>query len=130
MARAGRAGGGWRPGLLRRLTANTQELHADELRGEVSAHGATPIAMCADRERVCVAGTLRSLTLRPRAGTLTLEAELWDGTGSITLVWLGRRDIRGVAPGRNLIAQGRITLRGGRATIYNPSYQLRPNGGD
>lgn len=120
----------WMPALLRRLTANSQELHADELRDEVTHAGSTPIAQCQNRGRVCVTGTLRSITLRPRAGTLTLEADLWDGSGSITLVWLGRREIRGVRPGRNLTARGRLTHCGERPTIFNPSYELRAGPGD
>ena len=52
-----------------------------------------------DRERVRLRGTLRTVTLRPRGGVPALEAELFDGTGVITVVWLGRRRIAGIAPG-------------------------------
>ena len=75
---------------------------------------------------MCVAGTLRAVTLKPLAGVPTLEAELYDGTGSVTLVFLGRRRIRGVDPGRMLLARGRLTRREGRPTLYNPAYELRP----
>ncbi len=37
-------------------------------------------------------GTLRTVTVRPRGNSPTLQAELWDGSGSLTLVWLGRRE--------------------------------------
>ena len=54
-----------------------------------------------------------------------MEADLWDGTGNVTLIWLGRRDIAGIQPGRRMIVHGRIaTVRGDR-TIYNPRYELR-----
>jgi hypothetical protein len=59
-----------------------------------------------------------------------MEADLWDGTGSVTLIWLGRRDIPGIQPGRRLIVRGRITRIHGERAIYNPVYQLRPPGAD
>jgi hypothetical protein len=73
---------------------------------------------------VTVFGTIRSVTIRPRAGTPALEAELFDGSGSVTLVWLGRRTIAGIEPGRQLRADGRITSGEGRKLIYNPRYEL------
>jgi hypothetical protein len=59
-----------------------------------------------------------------------MEADLWDGTGSVTLLWLGRRDIPGVQPGRRLIVRDRIPRIRGARTIYNPRYQLRRSGSD
>ncbi len=67
------------------------------------------------------------MTLRPLAGVPTLEAELYDGTGTVTLIWLGRRRIRGIDCGRSLIARGRMTEHEGRPTIYNAAYELRPS---
>ena len=58
-----------------------------------------------------------------------MEAELWDGTGQVTLVWLGRRDIPGIQPGRRIVVHGRLTNRKGEPTIFNPSYELQPTGG-
>ncbi|HEY7144796.1 MAG TPA: amino acid permease [Streptosporangiaceae bacterium] len=118
------------PAPLRRLTAGRDALHAEELQAELHAEltevSVTPIADCADRARVDVAGTLRTVTLRPRGTSLTMEADLWDGTGSIKLIWLGRRDIPGIEPGRRLIVRGRIARIDGERTMYNPVYQLRP----
>ena len=88
------------------------------------APGATPVAACVDRTPVTVFGTVRSLTIRPRAGTPALEADLFDGSDVVTLVWLGRRTIAGVEPGRQLRASGRITSGEGRRLIYNPRYEL------
>lgn len=119
------------PGRLRRalsrLTADEMELESQELADESVSAGATHVAQCSIGAPVCVAGTLRAVVLRPRAGVPTLEAELYDGTGTVTLIWLGRRRIRGVDPGRQLVARGRLTRHDGRETIYNPSYELRPS---
>ena len=57
-----------------------------------------------------------------------MEAELWDGTGNVTLVWLGRREIPGIQPGRRIVVHGRLTSQHGQPTIFNPAYELRPAG--
>ena len=71
-------------------------------------------------------GTLRTVTLRPRGGVPALEAELFDGTDVVTIVWLGRRRIAGITPGRSIQVQGRIGRHDGMRTIYNPRYELIP----
>lgn len=116
------------PGLLRRavqaIAAEDDELDARDLRREAESVGATPVARCGERQRVTVRGTVRSLTLRPIGGTPTLEVELYDGTASVTLLWLGRREIAGIAPGRRLRATGCITTTGDRRVIFNPRYEI------
>ena len=117
-----------------RLLASREALHAAEVRQEVSellgAGGQPmPIADSRHREIVDVAGTLRAVSLRPRGSTLTMEAELWDGTGRVLLVWLGRRDIPGIQPGRKIVVHGRLTSVKGERAIYNPSYELQPAAG-
>ena len=123
-----------RPGfvrrLLSRLAADPDELDDEDLKAAIPAHGATPIAQCQDREAVCVHGTLRTVTFRPRAGVPALQAELWDGTGTVTVVWLGRRTIPGIDPGRAVKVRGRVTLLRGQRAIYNPVYELRPGASD
>ena len=44
----------------------------------------------------------------------------------VTLVWLGRRHIAGIEPGRQLTVRGRIAMREDRKVIYNPYYELEP----
>ncbi len=111
---------------LQKLTADPDTLHAADLQAECRDEGATPIADTAAHEYVDVAGTLRTVTLRPRGTSLTMEADLWDGTGSVTLIWLGRRDIPGIRPGRRITVHGRVAQVKDERTIYNPSYQLQP----
>jgi hypothetical protein len=113
---------------LSRLTADELELESKELQDESSSAGATHVSACSIGAPVCVAGSLRAVILRPRAGVPTLEAELYDGTGTVTLIWLGRRRIRGIEPGRSIVVHGRLTRQDGRETIYNPAYELRASG--
>ncbi|MEJ7702999.1 MAG: OB-fold nucleic acid binding domain-containing protein [Geodermatophilaceae bacterium] len=73
-----------------------------------------------------VTGRLKSVVYLPQGSVPTLEAELYDGSGSVVLVWLGRRQITGIEPGRTLTARGRIAENQGRRVIYNPWYELSP----
>ena len=114
--------------MLDRLSSSAQELHSEELLQETEATGCTRIGDIKDREVVSVTGTLRAVTLRPRAGVPALEAELYDGSAALDLVWLGRRDIAGIEPGRKIIASGRIAINRGRPVLFNPRYELRPVG--
>ena len=105
--------------------ANSTDQHARELRQAVHESGLVTIAEAPDRTRVHLSGTLRTVTLRPRGGVPALEAELFDGSGAITLVWLGRRQINGIGPGRQLEVEGRIGVQEGVRVMYNPRYELR-----
>ncbi len=114
--------------FLERLSSSEEDLRSAELREEAEGTGCTRISDCADRDLVRVTGTLRTVTLRPRAGVPTLEAELFDGSAALDVVWLGRRSIAGIEPGRKLIVWGRITASHGRPVMFNPKYELRPLG--
>ncbi|TMR18346.1 DNA-binding protein [Nonomuraea turkmeniaca] len=113
-------------GFLSRLASPQSEIEAQELREDADEVGATPIASCGGRRRFCVAGTLRTVTLRPRGGAPALEAELYDGSDVIDLVWLGRRKIAGIEPGRTVKAEGLVSMQDGRKVMFNPRYELRP----
>jgi hypothetical protein len=122
------AGLPWKAALppLRRLTAERETLQAEELQAEIEGRYTTPIGECGDREVANVTGILRAVTLRPRGPSLTMEADLWDGSGHVTLVWLGRRNIPGIHPGRRIVVRGRVARIKGERTIYNPAYELQP----
>ena len=106
--------------------ANTTEQHDRDLRRTHQEAGYQQIGSAPDREKVRLRGTLRTVTLRPRGGVPALEAELADGTGVLTVVWLGRRQIGGVVPGRSIAVQGRIGVHDGERILYNPRYELLP----
>jgi hypothetical protein len=119
-------GEGYLRRLVRRLTSDASELDADDLSRQVEQSGATKAVDCTSGQEVTVLGRLRSVELCPRAAVASLEAELFDGTEGVTLVWLGRRRIPGIEPGRRLRARGRIALRDGHKVLYNPYYELQP----
>jgi RecG-like helicase len=108
-----------------RLTSTSEEMDARELLEESIERGSTPVGRCRSGERVTVSGTIKALTLRPVGGVPALEAELFDGSGMLMLVWLGRRRIVGIDPGRSLTVHGRVTLQNGHRVMFNPAYELR-----
>jgi hypothetical protein len=113
--------------LRRSITrwASSDDLEAQDLRDDVALAGCCPIAEAGDRALVELQGSLSTVTLRPRGGVPALEAELYDGSGAITLVWLGRRRIVGIEPGRRVRVRGRIGVQDKTRIMFNPRYELR-----
>jgi hypothetical protein len=110
--------------MLRRFTASEAEIEAEELQRDVIKHGCRPARQVERGQLVSVTGRLRTVVYTPRTTVPTLEADLYDGSDVVTLVWLGRRQIAGIEPGRALTARGRVAIRDDRKVIYNPYYEL------
>ena len=106
--------------------ADSTDQEVRDLRKTHAEQGFVKIGDAPDREPVLLRGTLQTVTLRPRGGVPALEAELTDGTGMITIVWLGRRRITGIAPGRSMSVRGRIGQQDGQRILFNPRYELIP----
>ena len=114
---------GLRQGISRWASHSRDE--ARELRRTTEEAGLLTIADAPDREKVLLQGTLKTVTLRPRGGVPALEAELYDGSGMLTVIWLGRRRIAGIIPGRVIRIEGRIGVHDQARIMYNPRYELR-----
>jgi amino acid transporter len=84
----------------------------------------TPIAQLRWRQRATVEGRVRSVRMAPMSGAPSVEADLWDGSGGVTLVFYGRRAICGVTAGARMEVQGMVGERKGRLAICNPIYRL------
>jgi RecG-like helicase len=117
--------GGYLSRLVRKLTSDVEDLDADELSKKSEASGARRACDCRSGEEVTVLGRLRSVELCPTNEAATLQAELFDGTQGVTLIWLGRRRIPGIEPGRTIKAHGRMAERDGQKVLYNPYYELQ-----
>jgi len=100
-------------------------MEAQELKRDTVEAGCCLIAEAPNREHVELRGSLRTVTLRPRGGVPALEAELYDGSGTLTLIWLGRRRIAGIEPGRAITVHGRIGVQDKVRVLFNPRYELR-----
>jgi hypothetical protein len=93
---------------------------------DVTVEGAVPIGSVTERQRVRIAGRVHALRVQPWSGQPTLECTIVDGTGRITVVFLGRRRIAGIEPGARLVVDGMVGTRAGQQVILNPDYRLLP----
>ncbi len=119
-------------GFWHRWTRSQAEAEAAELQEHVhdaGEAGLTAIDCCTPGETVSVRGLVRSVTLRPRSTAPAVEVELYDGSGTVTVVWLGRRRIPGIDAGRTMVVHGRLTCNTENPTIFNPRYELKPSAG-
>jgi hypothetical protein len=119
----GTEGGSFRR-MLRRLTSDADTLDAADLSDDAERSGAQRAVECARGQEVTFLGRLRSVEFRPHDAEAALEAELFDGTEGVTLIWMGRRRIPGIEPGRTMRVRGRIAVRDGQKVLYNPFYEI------
>lgn len=54
----------------------------------------------------------------------TLELVVDDGTGALSIVFLGRRSIAGIDVGTRLTATATLGVFNGRLAMLNPTYEL------
>ncbi len=113
--------------LLKNLRTPPSELDITRLREFCTGQaGMTAIGEVHARQEVAVVGEICALRIVPRAGSPSLEATITDGSGSLVAVWMGRRQIAGVSPGRRIVVSGRVNpgSQGRRLFLYNPRYEL------
>jgi hypothetical protein len=110
--------------FARRILRSSDEIDSESLARESTDVGRQHIGDLVQRSVASVRGEIRSVTLRPSDEVAALDAELWDGTDVLHLLWLGRRSIPGIEPGVKLEATGRVTLHRDLVTIFNPAYQI------
>src|SRR5437899_11293603 len=114
--------------MLERLSKPVRELDQEKLRAFCETHGeATPIKQVHPREDAIIVGEIASLRIVPRAdGSQWLEATVTDGTGTVVVMWTGRRRIAGVNPGQKISIHGRGSPSGPgrRLLLLNPEYEL------
>jgi hypothetical protein len=84
-----------------------------------------PIGSITWRKRAHVAGKVTAIRPAAMDSAPTLEVEIWDESGGVTLQFLGRREIAGLEVGSTLIAEGMVGEDDGALTILNPSYEIR-----
>lgn len=115
---------------LNRLAVSNADLDAEALREEMELKGADAIADVKLGSITTHTGKIRSLVFRPEVKVPALEAELYDGTGFIVVIWLGRRKISGIKPGTSISVTGRLVTVDEKLTMYNPKYSIIARGGE
>ncbi|WP_007467795.1 OB-fold nucleic acid binding domain-containing protein [Segniliparus rugosus] len=111
--------------LAKKLTADPSELDDEEIRAEARALGADRAGECSAGEIVNLVGELRSVSTCPKSLNVGVHAEFFDGTDTVSLVWIGRTRIPGLEVGRSISVRGRLGCKdNGRKVMYNPYYEL------
>ncbi len=101
-----------------------EDLIDDKVLGGVT--GTTAISALQARQRARVAGRVRSLTVQPWGDVPTLQVQLTDDQGRLTVAFLGRRQIAGLIPGSRILVDGTVTDRRGQLMMINPDYEFLP----
>ena len=107
-----------------RITKPTDQIDREHLAEWSTSCGLVGLDEIAMRQPVRVAGEVRSIRIVPRAGADALEATISDGRGVLTAVFLGRRKILGISPGRRVFFEGVVTSDGTAKVMYNPLYEF------
>jgi amino acid transporter len=82
------------------------------------------IASARYRHRGRFMGRVHALRVQPMSGVATLEVRLSDGSGNMTVVFMGRRRIAGVRTGARMVVEGVVGQHGGRLAMLNPLFEL------
>jgi len=116
-------------GAIRRFLERLSESDESRLAAEVRewagrVPGCTPIVDASVRQRVRLAGVVTRITVLPTEGNESLEAILFDGTGEVIVVFMGRRTIPGLSLGTKLAVEGVLGEQRGKLRLVNPRFEL------
>lgn len=67
---------------------------------------------------------VRRITVRPVGGFETLGLTLSDGTGEVSVRWMGRRSIDGLVLGSKLQVDGVLGRERGELVMVNPTFEF------
>ena len=84
------------------------------------------IAAAAYRRKAVLQGRIRSVETSPVGGAPAFRCELVDESAGVTLMFYGRRTVRGLEPGALVRVEGRIGDHQGVLAMANPSYEILP----
>jgi amino acid transporter len=88
-----------------------------------AGNGLTPIGSVAWRQRVVIEGRIKVVQVGTTAGK-ALEAQVFDDTGGMRLLFFGRTCIPGIEPGALVRASGSVGEYKGHLALANPRYEL------
>jgi RecG-like helicase len=114
-------------GIFRRLTQDEGERRAASVYDWArTVPGTTPMNRAEPRSVAKLAGVVEGLRVARRDGVATYEATLSDGTGRVTVTFLGRGQVPGLSLGRRMVVEGRLGGTKGVLQVMNPSYEFAP----
>ena len=110
--------------MVERLTRPVEDIDREQLTAFCDARQLSAMDEIVPRNHLRVGGEVRSVRIVPRAGAPALEVTVTDGRGSVVGVFLGRRKIAGLSPGRKVAFEGVAARDGRRYLVFNPIYEL------
>lgn len=109
------------------LIVGREKIEADDDAKFIDRTASTPIRSLTARSRARVTGVVVSLKESVPSVQPSLIVEVSDGTGVMTVKWMGRRSIAGVKAGRYIQVDGIVDAGERRPIMFNPSYSLAVN---
>lgn len=85
---------------------------------------ALPIRDARPREVASVSGRIVSIRVEPNDAPPAFTVRVDDGTGRLDAVFMGRRDVPGLAPGGSITLEGMVCATQSLPRMYNPRYTL------
>jgi hypothetical protein len=111
--------------FMHRMAESDEQRYAEEIEAwAAKVPGTVRIRAVGPRSRVKLAGVVRRITVRPLEGNESLEALLYDGTGEVTVVWMGRRSIPGLTLGTRLVVEGMLAEQRTGRRLVNPAFEF------
>jgi len=104
-------------GFIRRILTKDDDIVEEE----PPDRGVAPISSIHARDKVHLIGTIEAVSSTPEGW----QAEISDGTGTVTLLWMGRRVIPGITVGVTMHVWGRTGARHAGLLICNPAYAIQ-----
>jgi len=104
-------------GFVRRILAKDDEIVEEE----PAEAGAAAISSIRVRDKVHLVGAVQETSSTPEGW----QVELSDGTGTVTVLWMGRLAIPGIGVGTTMHVWGRVAARHSELLIYNPVYAIQ-----
>ena len=116
-------------GVFRRVFARLNESDETRLAEETRAwadtvEGSVRIAEAPLRQPCRIAGVIRRMTVLPMEGKEALQALVSDGTGEVTIVFMGRRGIGGLTLGKRVVVEGVLAEQRGETRMVNPRLEF------
>ncbi|MCW2523337.1 MAG: amino acid permease [Frankiales bacterium] len=96
---------------------------AEEKDAEPDENGVLPIAGVKWKQRVTIEGRIKIVQVGTTAGK-SLEAQVFDATGGMRLLFFGRTRIPGIEPGSVVRVSGTVGEYKGHLALANPRYEL------
>jgi RecG-like helicase len=116
-------------GVFRRVFARLNESDETRLAEETrtwadTVDGSVRIADAPLRQPARIAGVIRRMTVLPMEGKEALQALVSDGTGEVTVVFMGRRGIGGLTLGKRVVVEGVLAEQRGETRMVNPRLEF------